>query len=102
MEVSGQLHAQAALLPRRDVRMLHGPQSRSGHCDIQKNLLPLPRIEPRPYSPLLYRLSYPGGGTDVKIHAFVTSVFNGGTLLALRSIPIPIPFSSGNKLLGSH
>jgi hypothetical protein len=32
-------------------------QSRSERCEVEKNLLPLPGIEPRPS---LYRLSYPG------------------------------------------
>jgi hypothetical protein len=30
---------------------LGGPQSRSGHCGVEKNLLPLPGIEPRPSIP---------------------------------------------------
>jgi hypothetical protein len=32
-------------------RWLDGPQSRSGNCEVQKNLLPLSGIEPRPSSP---------------------------------------------------
>jgi hypothetical protein len=31
-------------------RRLGGPQSRSGSCDVEKSLLPLPRIEPWPSS----------------------------------------------------
>jgi hypothetical protein len=43
-------------------RRLGGPQSQSGRCGVEKNLLPMPGIEPRPSSPRssLYRLSYPG------------------------------------------
>jgi hypothetical protein len=41
-------------------RRLGGPQSRSGRCGVEKDLFPLPRIEKRPSSPSLYRLSYPG------------------------------------------
>jgi hypothetical protein len=44
-------------------RRLCGPQSRSGRCGVENNLLPLPGIEPRPTTariPSLYRLSYPG------------------------------------------
>jgi hypothetical protein len=37
-------------------RRLGEPQSRSGRCGEEKNLLPLPRIESRPSSPSLYRL----------------------------------------------
>jgi hypothetical protein len=63
MEVSGQLHAPAALpwgkSPRYPLdRRLGGPQRGSGRCGEEKNLA-LPGIEPRPYSPSLYRLSYP-------------------------------------------
>jgi hypothetical protein len=38
-------------------RRLGGPQRRPGYCGIEKNLLPLARIEPRPSSPSLYWLS---------------------------------------------
>jgi hypothetical protein len=48
MEVSGQLHAPAALPPREwhllDMR-LGGPQSRSGRCSEEKNSHPLPGLE---------------------------------------------------------
>jgi hypothetical protein len=43
---------------------LGGPKSRSGRCGVQKNLLPLPGIEPQPSSPSLYQLSYPGSLGD--------------------------------------
>jgi hypothetical protein len=51
MEVSGQLHAPAALpqekRPRYPLdRMLGGPQSRSGHGGEEKNSQPPPGIEP--------------------------------------------------------
>jgi hypothetical protein len=51
MRVSGQRHAPAVLYPRGKnpryplYRRLGGPQSRSGHRDYRKNLLPLPDIE---------------------------------------------------------
>jgi hypothetical protein len=37
-----------------------GPQSRSGSCGVETNLLPLLGIETRPPSSSLYRLSYAG------------------------------------------
>jgi hypothetical protein len=51
MEVNGQLHAQAALLPGKEPwypldRRLGGPQSRSGHDGEEKNSQPPPGIEP--------------------------------------------------------
>jgi hypothetical protein len=56
MEMSGQLHALAVLSPEKELRYpLHrrlcGPKRGSGCCGEEKNLS-LPRIEPRPYSPL--------------------------------------------------
>jgi hypothetical protein len=61
LEVSGQLHAPAGLPQDKDplATRLSGPQNQSGRCG-GKNLLPLPAIEPRPSSPSLCRLSYPG------------------------------------------
>jgi hypothetical protein len=52
MEVSGQLHAPAALpqhkgLPCPLNRRLGGPPNRSGWTEEEKNLLPLPGIELR-------------------------------------------------------
>jgi hypothetical protein len=41
-------------------RRLGGPQSRYGHCGVEKNLLPLPEIEPPPSRPSAYKLRYPG------------------------------------------
>jgi hypothetical protein len=51
MEVSGQLHAPAALLPGKEPlypldRRLGGTQSRSGRSGEEKNSQPSPRIEP--------------------------------------------------------
>jgi hypothetical protein len=42
MEVSGHLHAQAALPPEKQSpdRRLGGPQTRYGRCEVEKNLLP--------------------------------------------------------------
>jgi hypothetical protein len=47
-------------------RRLSGPQSRSGHCGIQKSLFPLPGIEPGLPAPslLVCWLSYPGSTTS--------------------------------------
>jgi hypothetical protein len=65
MEVSSQLHSPTALPLGGSARYpfyrrLDGPRNRSGRCGGEKNLLSLPRIEPRPSSPSLYLLSYPG------------------------------------------
>jgi hypothetical protein len=70
MEVSGQLHAPAALPPEKETlvpldRRLGGPQSHSGHGGEEKNSQPPPGIEPqnpdRPVRrPALCRLSYDG------------------------------------------
>jgi hypothetical protein len=54
MDVSGQLHASAALLPEKEPRYqldkrLGGLQSRSGHSGEEKNYQPPPGIEP--YNP---------------------------------------------------
>jgi hypothetical protein len=51
MEVSGQLHAPAALPPGKDPwyplgRRLGGTQSRSGRGDEEKNSQPLPAMQP--------------------------------------------------------
>jgi hypothetical protein len=56
MEVSGQLHTSAALPPRKEPqypldRRLWGPQSQYGCFRVDRNLLSLPGIEPRPFSP---------------------------------------------------
>jgi hypothetical protein len=48
MEVSGQLNATVALPPVPMDTRLGGPKSRSGRCGVNRNLLPLPRNEPRP------------------------------------------------------
>jgi hypothetical protein len=75
MEVSGQLHAPAALPPGKEPqfpldRRLGGPKSRSGRGGEEKNSQPQPGIEPknpdRPArSPALYRLSCYGSGMAV-------------------------------------
>jgi hypothetical protein len=48
MEVSGQLHASAALPPEKEPldRRLGGPQSRSERCGEEKNPHPPPEIKP--------------------------------------------------------
>jgi hypothetical protein len=51
-------------------RGLGGPQSRSGRCGLEKNLMPLPGIEPgQPArSPSLYRLSYPSSWYSIEAY----------------------------------
>jgi hypothetical protein len=51
MHVSGLLHTPAALPTGPIEEEAGGSQSRSGRCGIEKNLLPLPGIEPRPSGP---------------------------------------------------
>jgi hypothetical protein len=53
---SDQHHALAALPPRKEPqypldRRLDGPQSRSGHCEVEAIFLPLSGIELRPSNP---------------------------------------------------
>jgi hypothetical protein len=60
MEVSGQLHALAALPPGKEPwypldRRLGGSQSRSGRGGEEKNSQPLPGIEPPIIQPLAQR-----------------------------------------------
>jgi hypothetical protein len=60
MEVSGQLHAPAALPPGEDPWhplnwRLGGPQSRSGRGGEEKNTQPLPRLEPPNIQPVAQR-----------------------------------------------
>ena len=64
MEVGGQRHAPADLLPEKTrypfYRRLGGPQGRSGYV---RKISPSPGFDPRTFQPvasLLYRLSYPG------------------------------------------
>jgi hypothetical protein len=63
MAVNGQVYDPAALPQWKYTsvpvdRRLGGPQSRSRRCGIEKNLFPLPEIEPRLSSPSLYRGRY--------------------------------------------
>jgi hypothetical protein len=56
MEVSGQLHALAALFPEKSpqypfYRRLGGPQGRSGRGEEEATLMPPPGIEPLLSSP---------------------------------------------------
>jgi hypothetical protein len=60
MEVTGQLHAPAALPPGKDPgylidRRLGGPQSRSGRGGEEKNSQPLPGLEPPIIQPVAQR-----------------------------------------------
>jgi hypothetical protein len=63
MEVSGQLHALAALPPGKspwyplDRRRLGGPQSRSGHGGEEKNSQPLAGLELPIVQPLPHRFT---------------------------------------------
>jgi hypothetical protein len=57
-------------------RRLGGPQSRSGSYGVKKNFFSLPGIEPRPSSPSLYRLSYPGSLRRYIINAIEKASFN--------------------------
>jgi hypothetical protein len=63
MELSGQLHDSFALprgkSPRYPLdRKMDGTQSQSEVCGVEKSPLPLPGVEPRPFSPSLRRLNY--------------------------------------------
>jgi hypothetical protein len=63
MEVSGQLHASAAIPRIIDLGTLCiggrvGHKFRSGRCGVEKNPEPLPRMETR--SPSVYGLDYAG------------------------------------------
>jgi hypothetical protein len=56
LHISWQLHAPSALLPKSSPRypldrILSRPQSRSEHCGIEKNILPLQVIENRQSGP---------------------------------------------------
>jgi hypothetical protein len=54
MEVSGQLHAPAALpWYQLDRRLLSRPQSRSGHGGEEKNSQPMPGLEPPIFQPVV-------------------------------------------------
>jgi hypothetical protein len=60
MEVSGQLHAPAALLPENEPlvpldRRLGGPQSRTGRSDEEINSQSLSGIEPPTIQPIAQR-----------------------------------------------
>jgi hypothetical protein len=60
MEVSGQLHAPAALLPGKEPcypldRRLGGPRNRCGRGGEQNNFLPLPGLEPPIAQPVAQR-----------------------------------------------
>jgi len=64
MEVSGQLHAPAALLPAKGPwypldRRMGGPQSRSEHGGEEKSSQPLSGLESPIIQPSAIPLSYP-------------------------------------------
>jgi hypothetical protein len=47
MQLSGQIHILAALLPVKEPSELGGPMSQSGHTEKQKHLLTFQRIKPQ-------------------------------------------------------
>ena len=55
MEVSGQLHTQAALFLGKEPTVLIGPQGRSGRFNDERNLLPLTAYKPGTVLSELYR-----------------------------------------------
>jgi hypothetical protein len=62
------------LYPRRKILRYPLDKRLGGRCGEEKNVLPLPGIEPRPYSPSIYQLSYPGY-FETNIHYLQASVF---------------------------
>jgi hypothetical protein len=95
MEVSGQLHALAALSPGKETpvpldRRLGGPQSRSRCHGLQNNILPCRESNPdRPVSsPSLCRLKYPGfywGVTGTNSHRHIQYLISAAFFGPLRS-----------------
>jgi hypothetical protein len=57
MQVSGQLEVLTTLLAEEkpSTWRLNGPQSRSGRCEAEKNMFPLPRIESSAVQPAASR-----------------------------------------------
>jgi hypothetical protein len=116
LEVSGQLHAPAALPPGKKPqypldRWLGGPQSRSGNMEKWK-FLPLPGPELRPpgrpaRSHSLYRLRYPGSCMDCPV-AFIFSYILWGSswgaskvfLLIRQEVGHVFPPHSGSSSCG--
>jgi hypothetical protein len=68
-------------------RRLCGPQNRSGRYEVEKNVLPVPGIEPRSSSPSLGRMSYPSslGYNSIYISLKVNRCFGGKYCLHLQS-----------------
>ena len=54
MEVGGQLHAPAALLPGKNLGTLGGAQSRSESFEEEGSILPLAEFDHRTIQPLVY------------------------------------------------
>jgi hypothetical protein len=90
MEVSGQLHAPAALPPGKsscyplDGRLV-GPHSRSGHDGEEKKCQPLPGFEPPIIQPVthpctteLSRLSYKTRSKIIVLNILILSLLMGG------------------------
>jgi hypothetical protein len=89
MDVTGELHAYAALPPGRKFsrypldRRLGGPHNRSGHCGVKENLFPLPKIEPRLLGypacrRSLYLLSYPSTYTCI-LYTYMYIILEGSS-----------------------
>jgi hypothetical protein len=71
MEVSGQIHAPAALYREKSPRCpldrrLGGPQIRPGGCGEEKNFLPLSGTKPWPSSPLPVAMT-----TELSHHEYI-------------------------------
>jgi hypothetical protein len=73
MEVSGQLHP-LGKSPRQPLDREDWLAHRAGLDDVEKRkFLSLPRLEPRPSSPSLYRLSYPVSSYAEEFHNVYSS-----------------------------
>jgi hypothetical protein len=98
MEVSGQLHAPAALPPGKEPwyplgRRLYGPQSRFGRGGEEKNSQPLPGLEPP---------NHPARSTAPKLNFLTT--FNAAppqTKLTINSI-VQSPFKEADIRLAGQ
>jgi hypothetical protein len=85
-------------------RRLGGPHSQSGHCEIEKNFLPLSEVEPRSSIPSLYRLSYPGSLLDSMTKTKLSVMFKRfcspeSVTKSVWHKPLMQPYSEVHKLL---
>jgi hypothetical protein len=80
MELSGQLHAPAALLPREKAdRKLGEPQSQSGHGDEEKHSQHLPGLKPAIIQHITW--SYPGSYNLLGPYILLNTLFSMYILL---------------------